>query len=176
VTYNPGSVVQLRLADSTASSPMFHFTRKTNRLLLTYRCFVFSLQPAGTLSINDVFLSEKFSWSVLSADPLWSDLKSSYDAQGLEDSGTQECLRRSKILIKEQVSETHARWRASRPIRPKSGILPYTSTAALLRAGLPCTLRANRKSSSSYAPCPRQTRQSLKVRSDAYAMRSSHCQ
>src|ERR1700733_10440090 len=40
--------------------------------------------------------SKIFGWSVLSTVPLWSDLNSSYDT--LKDSGTQECLRRSKII------------------------------------------------------------------------------
>jgi hypothetical protein len=42
-------------------------------LCIVYRCFVFSLQAAGTLSINDEFLSEKFGRSILSTDPPWSD-------------------------------------------------------------------------------------------------------
>ena len=40
---------------------------------------------------------------------------------------------------------------------------------------LTCRLRANRTSSSNYAPCPRQTRQSLRIGPGAYVMRLSHC-
>ena len=75
------------------------------------------------------------------------------------------------MLMKVQVSEIHTRWLAfPRPIRPGSGVHLNTSTATL-RAGLPCTLRANRTPSSSHELCPRQIRQSLKVSLDAYAMR-----
>ena len=71
-------------------------------------------------SISDKYLSEKFGLSVLLIDPPWSDLVLSYDAQGLEDSGIKECLRRSKMLMKVQVNETHARWHAPVPSSRKA--------------------------------------------------------
>ena len=85
-----------------------------------------------TLCINDEFLTEKFGWSVLSTDPRWPDLRSSYDAKA---SRIRECLRRSKMLMKVR-SAKPSLVGVSLSHRAESRVLPYTSTTTLLRASV----------------------------------------